>query len=327
MLTPKENYMRMLRGEIPEYVPSMYEGRAGRFVEDLLTPQYAPNGPIVTPLGVTYVGTPELNYGAVPEPGNIILKDITKWRDIVKIPDYSDFAWEDYYKKKIEGIDRVNKYIPVVGGDYFLTLVSLMGFEGALLALFEEPEEVKALLEHISEFYLMVFKQQIRYVKPDTFTLMDDDSAYLAPFFSVETYREFFKPMHKLHCDLALENGIMIERHDCGHCEAFIPDWIELGVRSWNPAQACNDLAGIKKKFGGKIAICGGWDSLKYGGCYDEEILREALIEYVDTLAPGGGFSYMATMGTDMQEPKTKKRNEFVKAFYYEYVRDWYKTH
>ena len=50
MLTPKENYLRMLRGEIPEYVPSMYEKRRGNYTEDFLTPQSAPNGPIVTKL-------------------------------------------------------------------------------------------------------------------------------------------------------------------------------------------------------------------------------------------------------------------------------------
>ena len=91
-MTPKQNYLTMLRGEIPEYIPSMYEERAGRFVEDLLTPQYAPNGPIVTSLGVTYVGSADLNNGAMPKPGVVILDDITKWRDVIKAPDLSDFA-------------------------------------------------------------------------------------------------------------------------------------------------------------------------------------------------------------------------------------------
>ena len=63
------------------------------------------------------------------------------------------------------------------GGDYFLTLVSFMGFEDAMLALYEEPEEVKALLEYVSEFYIEVLKQQIRWLKPDTISIMDDDAA------------------------------------------------------------------------------------------------------------------------------------------------------
>lgn len=326
-MTPKENYLRMLRGEIPEYIPSMYEERAGRFNEELLTPQSAPNGPIVTSLGVTYVGSADMNNGAMPEPGNILLEDITKWRDVIHAPDLSGFDWEGYYREKIKDIDREQKYIPVTGGDYFLTLVSFMGFENALLALYEEPEEVKALLEYVSEFYLMVLKQQIRYVKPDTMTLMDDDAAFRAPFFSVPMYQEFFKPFHKLHCDLALENGMLIERHDCGRCESFIPDWVEMGIRSWNPAQTTNDLVSIKQKYTGKLAICGGWDNLKYNDCKDAEELRAALKEYVDTFAPGGGFTFMAMTGGSPDDPYAKMRTDTIKQFYFDYVKDWYKTH
>lgn len=326
-LTPKENYMRMLRGEVPEYIPSLYEERAGRFNEELLTPQSAPDGPIVTTLGVTYVGAADLNYGAMPDPNRKVLEDVTQWRDFVKLPDLSGFDWEKYYSDKIKDIDRSQKYITVGGGDYFLTLVSIMGFENALLAMYEEPEEVIALLEYISEFYLTVLKKQIYYTKPEILGLMDDDSAYLQPFFSVETYRKIFKPFHKLHCDIALESGMMIERHDCGRCEDFIPDWLELGIRSWNPAQTSNDLVSIKKKYTGKLAICGGWDSLKYNNTTDEEEIRAALQEYVDTFAPGGGFSYMAMIGGPAGDPETKKRQAIVKQFYFDYAQDYYKTH
>ncbi len=316
----------MLRGEIPEYIPNMYEERAGRFNEEFLTPQRAPNGPIVTALGVTYVGSADMNDGAMPKPGTVLVEDITKWRNVVKTPDLSDFDWEDYYNKKTRDIDRSVKYVQVGGGDYFLTLVSLLGFENALLSLYQEPEEVKALLDYISEFYLTVFKQQIRYVKPDIFGLMDDDAAYRAPFISVAMYREFFKPYHKMHCDLALENNMFIERHDCGLCESFIPDWIEIGIRAWNPAQTTNDLVGIKKKYAGKLAICGGWDNVKYADCYDEEALRAALKEYVDTLAPGGGFAF-SVMSVQADTPPNRKRSRLIKDFYFEYAHDWYKTH
>ena len=326
-MNPKENYLTMLRGEIPEYIPSMYEQRSVRITEELLTPVYAPDGPIVTPLGVTYVGSPELMNGAMPKPGCIILEDITQWRDKIHAPDLTDFDWEDYYTKKSKDLDRREKYLPVVGGDYFLTLISFMGFENAMIALYEEPEEVKALLEYVSEFYLEVFKQQIKWLKPDTMTLMDDDAAYRAPFFSVAMYQEFFKPFHKLHCDLAHENGILIERHDCGRSESFVPDWVDMGVRSWTPAQTTNDLASIKKRFVGKLAICGAWDSSKWNTCTDMDELRAALIEYVDTFAPGGGFTYSAMAFGKPGDPLGETRRNTVREVYDTYARDYYKTH
>jgi len=330
-MTPKENYLYMLKGEIPEFMPSYIEPFSAFIQEELLTPQAAPNGPIVTSLGVTYVGSEENNFGAMPEPNNIIIDDISKWPEQLKIRDVSGRDWEGYYKKQVDEIDRENKLIPIGGGDYFLTLVSLMGFEGALLAMHEDPDEVKALLEHVSEFYLMVMKKQLQYVKPDIFGLMDDDAAYRAPFFSLDMYREIFKPFHKKHCDLALEAGCVITRHDCGKSEQFIDDWIELGIKDWNPAQITNDLKAIKKKYVGRFAITGGWDTVKWSTMevLDEKELKDDLAEYVDTFAPGGGFTFAAAMGmappneTDIQ----KRRREITTEFFYDYAKDWYKTH
>ena len=328
-LTPKENFLRMMRGEIPEYMPSYFEPYMAGIEEELLTPKSAPNGPIVTTLGVTYVGTEEDNWGAMPEPGKILLDDITKWRDIVKIPDFSDRDWESYYKPQVDKIDRNQFAVTVGGGDYFLTLVSLMGFEGALMALYEEPEEVMALLEYISDFYIMVLKKQLYYVKPDHSVLMDDDAAYRAPFFSVDMYQEFFKPFQKRHCDLLLNEGVVIERHDCGKCEQFIDDWLEMGITGWGPAQITNDLKGIKAKYGDRLMLSGCWDSQGLLGSrrVDDQTLLDALYEYVDTLAPGGRFVFMANIETGRTHPDVLAKREVIKKFFYDYARDYYKTH
>ena len=327
-MNAKENYLTLLRGEIPEYVPSMFEPRSGRITEEWLTPVYAPDGPVVTALGVTYVGSPDLNNGAMPKPGCIILEDVTKWRDVIHAPDLSHVDWEKYYTDKIKDIDRSEKYIPVSGGDYFLTLISFMGFENAMLALYEEPEEVKALLEYVSEFYLTVLKQQIRYVKPELMTLMDDDAAYRAPFFSVDMYREFFKPFHKLHCDIAHENNMFIERHDCGRSESFVPDWVEMGIHSWGPAQTTNDVVSLKKEYVGRLALIGAWDSQKWGSCNDEEEFRAGLKEYVDTFAPGGGFVFFPSPGgRPDKDPNARMRQDAINDVYKNYAHDYYKTH
>ncbi|MCL2408895.1 MAG: hypothetical protein FWC96_04680 [Oscillospiraceae bacterium] len=324
-LTPKENYLRTLRGEIPEFVPSMFNPHMMPTREELLTPVNLPDGkPFVTGLGVTYVASADLNFGAMPEPGNIIIDDITKWRDKLKIRDVTGRDWEGYYKKAEEPVDRANLCLVVDGGDYFLTLVSLMGFEGALLALYEEPDEVIALLTEISKFYLMVTKQQMKYLKPEVYILMDDDCAYRAPFFSLDIYRQIFKPFHKLHCDLALENGCMILRHDCGKAEQFVEDWLEMGVASWNPFQVSNDCKAIKQKYGDRLTLEGGWDSQgKFSGVeYSDDELIATLEEYTNTLAPGGRFVFSASAGPFGQNPNPKQ--EVVKKFYEEKVRYYY---
>ena len=327
-MNSKENYLAMLRGEIPEFLPSVYDERFFHWQDDFLTPQVCPNGPIVTALGVTYVGCKDLNNGAMPAPGkNLLGEDISGWRDVIKAPDLTDFDFEAYYKKKMEGVDRSKKLVSVGGGDYFLTLLSFMGFENLMINMYEEPDEIKEMLEYVNKYYMMILKKAVYYIKPDALSVMDDDSAYRSPFFSPDTYREFFKPYHKMHCDVAKELGIPVERHDCGRCEDFIPDWLEIGIRSWNPAQVSNDLRGIKQKYGDRLAICGGWDKLRWDSCTDMDELRAALIEYVDTFAPGGGFSYAAAATPNENDPLACERVRVIREVYDDYARDYYKTH
>ena len=81
-MNPKENYLLMLSGQVPDHIPGMFEDYSGRWNEELLTPVSAPDGPIVTSLGVTYVGCETLNYGAMPAPGlNQLGEDLRNWRD------------------------------------------------------------------------------------------------------------------------------------------------------------------------------------------------------------------------------------------------------
>ena len=143
-------------------------------------------------------------------------------------------------------------------------------------------------------------------------------------------YREFFKPLQQKHIDLAKENGMLVTRHDCGKCEQFVPDWIEMDVRAWNPAQVSNDLVGIKKKYGNAIALEGAWDSQGELGRADCDIqtLKDALAVYVDTFAPGGGFTYSAHLsGVDQKDPRVIERNKVIRDFYEDYVRNYYIDH
>jgi uroporphyrinogen-III decarboxylase len=197
-----------------------------------------------------------------------------------------------------------------------------MGFEGALLAMFEEPDEVIALLTHISEFYTLVLKKQMYYLKPEIYILMDDDSAYRAPFFSLEMYRKIFKPFHKLHADIAQESGALVDRHDCGKSEQFIDDWLEIGVKGWSPVQNTNDCKAIKKKYVGRLALAGCWDpTIVYP---NDEALKDAIAEYVDTFAPGGGFTFSVMMGGDFNDPEVQRKNDLVRQFFFDYARDFY---
>jgi len=122
---------------------------------------------------------------------------------------------------------------------------------------------------------------------------------------------------------------VYVEKHDCGRSEAFVDDWVEFGVRSWNPAQPSNDLAGIKAKYGRSLIIQGGWDgqgSISQPTVSDEE-LTEALYRYVDTLAPDGGFVFSARVLGDKADPAVQQKSRLIRDFYENYARCWYDKH
>lgn len=330
MLTPKENYLTILRGEIPEWIPSWYEPYMEMLPKDpgFGNPIMAPDGPEYSPWGVRFVGSgPENNFGAIPEPGNFILRDIRRWRDVIRNPDLSGVDWERMMKKKLEGKDRDHLLICTSGGDYFQTLVSFMGFEEALIAMYEEPEEVFALLDYISQHCIAVLKQELYWLKIDSYGLADDCAAARAPFFSVEMYRQLIKPFHQRHAELALDAGAVVERHDCGCCQQFIDDWLDMGVSSWNPAQTSNDLKHIKEKYLHRLTLNGCWDNQGAVSMPEtpDEVLMAAVEDYVAAFAPGGGFTFCVGLSGDKSDPRVQRKEQLVKDYYFEHVKDYYR--
>ena len=326
MITDRENILRMYHGEMPEFLP--------RFGMSNVRCSYFPNvklpGYHVDEFGVEYIGKEGVFDGTpIPYPGRYILHDIRRWRDDVHIPSLEGIDWERLAKEDTKNIDRENKAFSMYYGKTFQKLPDFMGFTEGLCAMMEEPDEVMALFDALTTYHEELIKNLLYYYKPDAICIPDDTATARAPFISREMYQEMVLPFHKRIADLVLNNGTLLEMHDCGKCDDFIPDWLDIGVVAWNPAQAMNDLKGVKEKFGRRIVICGGWNGVgpESEVDYPEEAFREKLKEYVDTLAPGGGFVFSCMVNGSFKDPKVQERMKIVGEFYNDYVRDWYKTH
>ena len=161
-------------------------------------------------------------------------------------------------------------------------------------------------MEYLCDFYMKVGQRCIDYYKPDIVCVTDDTAAWKNPFFSVEMYRELFKPYHARQAAMGTDRGLPVEMHNCGRCEDFIDDWRDFGVVMWNPAQTSNDLPAVKKKYGRGLVICGGWDIVGdlQNPDVSEETVKESVYKAIDTYAPGGGYAFCG--GFD--RPATKRR-------------------
>ena len=329
-LTQKENYLRLMNAEIPEYVPrSLWMqcsiGASGFF----RMPEPGAEVFYDTFFGVPMVFEP--NSGPIPKPDEFILEDIRQWRDIIKRPAIIDEVdWESMSKKDLEARDPELLKIGggSVGNGYFMQLTYFMGFNNALCAIIEEPDEVKALLNFLLELNLELGKEFLYWYKPDMYVMGDDIAHERAPFVSDEVFLDIFEPMWRQNVALYKEAGLPAEHHNCGHFAPFVKYIVDMGFNAWNPAQpSFNDLPSIKAEYGRKLAICGGFESngkVSWPETTEEEV-RAYVREVMDTLAPGGGYAFSGNVLGNFQDPKVQERNGWINDEYEKNKFNYYK--
>lgn len=88
---------------------------------------------------------------------------------------------------------------------------------------------------------------------------------------------------------------IFIKLHSCGDYSPIIPDEIELGVDLsglMQPTGGNKDQVGIKKKYGDKLALVGGFDVQRLLPRGQVEAVREGVLNVMKNLAVGGGYIF-----------------------------------
>ena len=285
--------------------------------------------------GVRYVNNKEAGFAGLPEPGNFILDDITKWRDVIKAPDISDIDWEQLAKKDLgalraRGTDTNETAVAFhLHGGYFQALMAFMGFVEGLCAIQEEPEEVYALFDYLCSFYTKVGEKIIDYIKPDVVQLTDDIAAWAMPFVSPDQYRELIKPFQVREAQLGNDRGLPIAMHCCGKCEVFVEDWVSYGVRYWDPPQTSNDLVAIQKRFGNQIILEGGFDAIGELMSPDctEAMFKDAVVAAIDKCSKNALFIFNHWLYGDPDNEMFNNRNRWMTEVVEDYGLSVYGNH
>ncbi len=338
-LTPRENYLRLAQGEIPDYIPNYTMGFPGYretacrivgpslFDETHIMP--APTGRYDI-WGVKYIANKETNFACIPEPNRFILDDITKWRDVIRRPelpegiDWEKLAAEDY--KRADYDRRESATMAIIGLMPFQQLIAFMGFNNGLIAFFEEPECVKELLHFMADVYMPIIQATVEYYQPDIVYLLDDTATNSNPFISPHMYREILKPVYLRLTKPAVERGIPIQFHNCGRCEDFIDDMLDVGTKIWDPAQPVNELGKIKEKYGREIALAGCYQWAPRSSFTEEEV-RQTVRDCIDRYGTNGGFAFSGGILSRFGDKTFEAANRWITEEAYEYGRDYYLKH
>ncbi|MDR0469043.1 MAG: hypothetical protein LBH09_03620 [Peptococcaceae bacterium] len=320
MLTLKENLLLLINGQMPEYVPRyrlMWGVRPPIFGGDR-----RPDGSGTDVFGVEFVNVP--GTGPIQRPGFMLFDDITKWRDYVKTPDFSGVDWAAMAKPVVDGWDpNLPRSIGTTMG-FFQAMYNFMGMTNALLACAEEPEEVKALMDYLTDFYIANLKEVIVHYKPDYITMGDDIAHARAPFVSLPMYRELFKPYWKRYIDAAKDAGLPVVLHDCGNNDILVDDFVELGINAWEPAEESNHILDIKARHDKKIAIMGAFRQNGVASYPDstEEDVRAEVRRVIETYAPGGGYAFCGIVIGAADDAVVNQRNEWIADEYQKFAND-----
>ena len=244
--------------------------------------------------GITIVW-PEDQPASVPHvtAENKVVKDITKWRDYVKVPDLianCSTGWEPAQDlvKKIRAEDGLA--MAFMGTGIFEQLHALMGFEDALMGLLSDPDEIDELIEAIFEFRCTYAKLLIDNLQPDVICSHDDWGTKTSLFMSPDTWRTFFKERYRKFYKLFKDAGVLVVHHADSYCEPIAEDMAEIGIDVWQGALYTNNIPKIQKTLDGKMAIMGGIDAGLDWDTTPEEALRAEVRRAMDEYVPGGHF-------------------------------------
>jgi len=314
-LSNKENLLLVLRKEIPEEIPTYNVFWGMQAMPSCFMGGRNQDGTGKDFFGVEWVIDNSAFQAALPKPGDFILDDIRKWRDVIKAPDFTGLDWAEMAKKDLENHDPE---IPLAGSTqpgigFFQSMMSFMGFTEGLAACYEEPEEAKALIEYLTDWSVELAKLHVTHYKLDYMWFCDDIAHERDPFVSLPLFREIFAPAWRRLAAVYLEAGIPVAHHNCGHFELFAPDLADMGVTLWEPVQNSNDVKKLKETLGRNLALAGAVDFNKFADpeypATEEEIRAEVKAQ-LDVLAKDAGFAWMG--GIFAFDEVSQKRNEII---------------
>ena len=302
MLSLKENFFETLKNGKPDAFVNSWE----------VTPQVwdpvfffmspvGPGGSCVTPLGVTLEWR-EDEPGVMPicTPDKLACPDVAEWKNYIKFPDFSkiELDWSQA-KAHAEAVRAEGKLVLVwMTTGLFEMSHFLLGFEGALCGLYEEPEAMHELINAIKEMKLQQIELIYENLKPDVLNFHDDLGSKTSLFMAPDMWREFFKEPYREIYKSIKDKGMIAMHHSDTYAQPLAKDMVELGIDIWEGVLPTNDIQQIKKDTDYKLTLMGGIEaSVVDVPDWTEEKVRAEVRRACREYSEGGCFIPCLTYG------------------------------
>ncbi len=203
----------------------------------------------------------------------------------------------------------------ILGGDwspFWHDAIDLLGMETLYLKMYDEPELVDALMQHMVDYYAEVSRRIFDAAGDaiDIFFIGNDFGSQTGPLLGEELFERFMLPHLRRLIDLGHAYGLKVMLHCCGGFAPLIPMLIEAGLDGLHAVQpSCRgmDLRTLKEEYGENILFNGAIDSHHVLINSTPDFVREKTREVLAIMMPGGG--YVAGASHDMILEETPVEN------------------
>jgi len=222
---------------------------------------------------------------------------------------WPDPNWCDPTPVKTEA-RKYNRQFAILGGDwapFWHDLIDLLGMENLYLKMYDQPELVDAVLEHIVDYYFAVNQRIFDAAADeiDIFFFGNDLGSQTGPLLGVDLFRRFILPHLVRLIDLGHAYHLKVMLHCCGGFAPLIPSLIEARLDGLHAVQPCcrgMDLTTLKSTFGGKILFNGAIDSHHVLINGTPEYVAQQTRQVLEIMKPDGGYIAGASHDTILAE-------------------------
>ena len=175
----------------------------------------------------------------------------------------------------------------------FWQLREWVGFEPLCMLFRDDPAFVQEMIDFWNEFVSRVMAPILDARCIDYIHISEDMAYKEKPMISPQMTRQFLKPVYDRWIKEARQAGVkVIDMDSDGRVDLLIPIWIDSGINVCDPIEvaAGNDLNEFRRKFGRRMAYCGGIDKRRMaagGQVIEREIARIAPVVKSGGFIPG----------------------------------------
>jgi uroporphyrinogen decarboxylase len=222
---------------------------------------------------------------------------------------WPDPRWWDVTRVRTDALAWRRQYA-ILGGDwspFWHDIIDLLGMENLYLKMYDEPELVDAVLQHLVEYYAAASRRIFDAAGDaiDVFFIGNDFGGQTGALLSPAQFERFIVPHLQRLIRLGHDYRLKVQLHCCGGYEPLLPAMVRIGLDAVHAVQPCcggMDLATLKARYGRQIVFNGAIDSQHVLIAGTPALVRQKTRDVLTIMAPGGGYIAGASHDSILEE-------------------------